>query len=202
MMLALRATSGCRQVIDEKIILNGDSTQMALGLTYSPQNPMVGDTVTFTLQTANPATTILGEFDYGDGTAAEIKRMVAKHVYRFAGNFNVQVAMVSGLGCPMDTLSARIQILERPQPVEVKIPNIITPNNDGLNDTFSPQLPPTTTYQLKIYNRWGSLVFESNSPDKLWDGKNVSAGVYYAHLKTVFVSGEKLEKKFPVTVAK
>ncbi|MBK0403348.1 gliding motility-associated C-terminal domain-containing protein [Adhaeribacter sp. BT258] len=200
--LTLRATSGCRQVTDSRMIFNGDSTQTALGLTFTPQNPMIGDTVTFTLQTANPNTVILGEFDYGDGTAAEIKRMVAKHVYRSAGTFDVEVTTASSAGCPLNTLTARVTVAEKPAPVEVKIPNIITPNNDKLNDTFKPQLPPTTTYELKIYNRWGVLIFESNSADKTWDGKNVSAGVYFAHLKTVFVSGEKLDKKFPVTVIK
>ncbi|MFC5271230.1 gliding motility-associated C-terminal domain-containing protein [Adhaeribacter terreus] len=200
--LTLRATSGCRQVTDSRMIFNGDSTQHFLGLSYLPQNPVAGDTVIFTLQTQTPAPVIFGKFYFGDGSPIVTGRLQVKHVYLTTGTFDVKVATENSLGCPLDTLTARVTVVEKPVPVEVKIPNIITPNNDKLNDTFKPQLPPTTTYELKIYNRWGVLVFESNTLEKEWDGKNVSAGVYFAHMKAVFVSGEKLEKKFPITVIK
>ena len=200
--LTLRATSGCRQVTDEMIIINGDSTQRALGLTFTPKNPIVGDTVFFTIQTANQNQQLNSKFDFGDGSPVTNEKIKAKHIYTKAGTFDVKATTTSLANCPLDTLTARITIAEKPVPVEVKIPNIITPNNDKLNDTFRPQLPPITSYELKIYNRWGVKVFESDAVEKEWDGKNVSAGVYFAHLKTVLKTGEKLDKKFPVTVIK
>ncbi|MFZ4521360.1 MAG: gliding motility-associated C-terminal domain-containing protein [Bacteroidales bacterium] len=54
------------------------------------------------------------------------------------------------------------------------LPNIFTPNGDGTNDFFIP-FPLYTSIsevQLKMYDRWGKLVFESNNPGIQWDGKD------------------------------
>jgi gliding motility-associated-like protein len=68
-----------------------------------------------------------------------------------------------------------------------RLPNVFTPNDDGKNDFFVP-FPPVTSVQqidLKIFNRWGKEVFNTNDPAIKWDGKNqstnmdCSAGVYY-----------------------
>ncbi len=58
----------------------------------------------------------------------------------------------------------------------VLAPNIFTPNGDGVNDRFVPQPlsnPRTQIIGVKIFNRWGELLFEgdNSSPDKQWDGK-------------------------------
>ncbi len=52
------------------------------------------------------------------------------------------------------------------------VPNAFTPNGDGLNDDFRPVLQcPAEVYSLKIFNRWGQMIFESNDPSKGWNGK-------------------------------
>ncbi|MBL6872770.1 MAG: gliding motility-associated C-terminal domain-containing protein [Flavobacteriales bacterium] len=52
------------------------------------------------------------------------------------------------------------------------IPNVFTPNKDGLNDYFGFQSNciPSKYYNLKIYSRWGDLLFESNDYRAKWDG--------------------------------
>ena len=51
------------------------------------------------------------------------------------------------------------------------IPNAFTPNGDGVNDFFAPILQcPFPDYNLQVFNRWGQLVFESQDPEKGWDG--------------------------------
>ncbi len=54
-----------------------------------------------------------------------------------------------------------------------ELPNVFTPNGDGQNDLFIP-LPYRyiKDIDIKIYNRWGQLIFETTNPDILWDGKN------------------------------
>jgi len=67
-----------------------------------------------------------------------------------------------------------------------KLPNIFTPNSDNINDLFHPYPYKFVDHiDLKIYNRWGNLVFETDDPDINWDGKDINTnqlvpnGVYY-----------------------
>jgi gliding motility-associated-like protein len=63
-------------------------------------------------------------------------------------------------------------------PPRLYIPNAFSPNNDGVNDVFYAQGVflqnltghPLVDYSLKIYDRWGGLVFESDDIHKGWDG--------------------------------
>jgi gliding motility-associated-like protein len=66
-----------------------------------------------------------------------------------------------------------------------KLPNTFTPNGDGHNDIFKPY--PYLFIEkinLKIFNRWGNLVFKTQNPEINWDGTSLngsklSDGVYY-----------------------
>lgn len=69
-----------------------------------------------------------------------------------------------------------------------EIPNVFTPNGDGFNDYFgvsTEQAHLLKNVTLEIYNRWGNLIFATNSSANIkWDGKTIggadcSAGVYF-----------------------
>jgi gliding motility-associated-like protein len=52
------------------------------------------------------------------------------------------------------------------------IPNAFSPNDDGRNDLFLPVgVCPTENYHLRIFSRWGALVFESKDEGQGWDGR-------------------------------
>lgn len=53
------------------------------------------------------------------------------------------------------------------------VPNSFTPNGDGQNDVFAPRGIGMVedNYTLQIYDRWGGLIFESNSLTQPWDGR-------------------------------
>lgn len=67
-----------------------------------------------------------------------------------------------------------------------ELPNVFTPNNDNLNDLFTPIKPyrDVDSINLVVYNRWGEIVFETSDPDINWNGvhqssnKILSSGVY------------------------
>ncbi|MEA3478968.1 MAG: gliding motility-associated C-terminal domain-containing protein, partial [Bacteroidota bacterium] len=61
-------------------------------------------------------------------------------------------------------------------------PNAFSPNGDGKNEIFRPKGVNISSYRMLIYDRWGSLMFESRSMDIGWDGcisgQHCPAGVY------------------------
>lgn len=63
----------------------------------------------------------------------------------------------------------------------VFIPNVFTPNNDGYNDSFYIRNLPESGTSVRILNRNGFVVYESDNynEDNLWDGGDLADGVYY-----------------------
>ncbi|HRY31782.1 MAG TPA: gliding motility-associated C-terminal domain-containing protein [Bacteroidales bacterium] len=87
--------------------------------------------------------------------------------------------------CDQDT--AFITVAYRDCYCHVDAPNVFTPNGDGFNDVFRPEVDcRISNLRLCIYNRWGQLLFESDDPACLWDGKygdkEAPAGVYFWYL--------------------
>lgn len=80
----------------------------------------------------------------------------------------------------------------------MNIPNAFTPNGDGTNDYFFPHQylsSGMTSFKISIFNRWGELVFQSNSLDgRGWDGKlndiPQPEGVYVYLIEGTFKDGQ------------
>jgi gliding motility-associated-like protein len=65
-------------------------------------------------------------------------------------------------------------------PCNIRVPNVFTPNGDGLNDFFEIEdlyLFPNSA--LKVFDRWGALVYESSNYTNNWDGKDLPGGTYF-----------------------
>ncbi len=56
--------------------------------------------------------------------------------------------------------------------IELRIPNAITPNGDGLNDVFRPIFIgwEPSRYSMHVYTKWGQLIYEGYDPGEGWDG--------------------------------
>lgn len=93
---------------------------------------------------------------------------------------NYQLTAKDGTGCTSGVTTISIVALTTPCG-EFKIPNLVTPNNDGHNDMFAISALPAGS-KLDIFNRWGDRVYESSNYDNLWAGSNGSDGVYYYDL--------------------
>jgi gliding motility-associated-like protein len=71
-----------------------------------------------------------------------------------------------------------------PPPYLITAPNTFTPNSDGVNDNFAIKVEGEATFRsVKIFNRYGRLVFTGKSLTDYWDGnyngRNLPIGVYY-----------------------
>ena len=87
---------------------------------------------------------------------------------------------------------------------KVYIPNIFTPNNDGINDHFEIFTGGgvAAIETVRIFNRWGDLVYEGRnlppnpSGTQTWDGtfngKRMAPGVFVYTVEVVFLDGRSL----------
>lgn len=89
-------------------------------------------------------------------------------------------------------------------PFSFFIPNIFTPNVDGNNDIFSPNVVNINEWECFIYNRWGQEVYKLNNGINSWDGrttggKEVPEGTYY-YVFTASIENEKISEKGFITL--
>jgi gliding motility-associated-like protein len=91
--------------------------------------------------------------------------------------FNIfKVVTTNGI----DTSESNYAICNQPEPPVVTVPNVITPNGDGWNDIFMiDYLNQYDIRKLTIFNRWGTIVYQSDDYQNDWDGGNVADGVYF-----------------------
>ena len=70
----------------------------------------------------------------------------------------------------------------------IAIPTAFTPNNDGLNDAWKPLIyndckAKIQNYLLRIFDRWGNIVFTTNNIDEAWAATNNTIGTYVYYLQ-------------------
>jgi gliding motility-associated-like protein len=108
-------------------------------------------------------------------------------------------AHVSGL--ERDPIMTNNDAVDTQQIAGLKVPNVFTPNGDGLNDTFIiPGLEQYTENEIVIINRWGNHVYEKKNYNNDWAGVGLLDGTYYYVLTAKNPSGETETYKGYVTL--
>ena len=103
---------------------------------------------------------------------------------RIAVNDNGEgTAQYGGLQPECDTTDNFAQIDGRP--CQMTVPNVITPNGDGINDAFEPQLEGEfVSMGMEIFDRWGKRVYRQEGKELLrWDATGMSDGVYFCTIE-------------------
>ena len=105
--------------------------------------------------------------------------------------------------------SDSISVTELPLNFNSLIPNVITPNGDGINDVFDFKMADLTVKVFYVYNRWGKLVYSITNKPVRWDGKQsngeIDDGTYCWTLEYVnncSKSNEIIKKKGFLTIFK
>lgn len=90
------------------------------------------------------------------------------------GRINVRQIVVNSVNC-LDTLDKILDI--RPE-VRYFLPNAFTPNGDSVNDEFKGVgvMAGAKAFNFTIWNRWGELIYQTDSPNKGWNGRKFNAG--------------------------
>ena len=107
------------------------------------------------------------------------------HEFLDSGTYLLQQFVSSNFGCS-DSTSKTVRINFR---VAIWVPNSFSPDASGFNDVFRPYGDGIGTYKLRIYNRWGEKIFESNDQGQPWRGEDALPGVYLYRLDVIDYEG-------------
>jgi gliding motility-associated-like protein len=119
-----------------------------------------------------------------------------------SGNYTITLMVEDNLGC-QDEFSLMVTVND---PVLV-VPNVVTPNGDGINDELVFSEVYFKTYSVEIFNRWGHLIYtiKDQTGMAIWDadtqnGTPVTDGVYFYRIVGEMLAGTKVDSHGFVTV--
>src|SRR5690554_27606 len=111
------------------------------------------------------------DWSFGDGETSTENNPIHTYSVEEDGEdaYEIQLIAYSELGCP-DTAYVKLPFIED---LIYYVPNTFTPDGNKYNETFKPVFSSgfdPQDYNLKIFNRWGELIFESQNAAYGWDG--------------------------------
>lgn|GEM_PF-3274879 len=127
------------------------------------------------------------------------------HTWTSSGTYLDTLIGANALGCDsVITVNLTINNCDSP----IVVPNIFTPNQDGQNDLFKPLISEKVkSIKIKIYNRWGQLIYETNQKNEGWDGHTTSGttaptGTYFYLIDVEIIkNGISIEKTYKGTLS-
>lgn len=128
--------------------------------------------VVFTASPANGGTTPIFQWQRNGSNVG-----TNSAVYTTSGSFMngevIGVTLTSNAACAQPSSSQATKVIDCPQ---IEVPNVFTPNGDGINDVFKVNLSGENlgNFYINIYDRWGILVFSSPNINYKWDGRTTS----------------------------
>ena len=110
--------------------------------------------------------------------------------YNQEGKYTINLEVLNFEGCS-DTISKSISVMNS---LVLFIPNTFTPNGDFKNDVFNVSVLNYETFELNIYNAYGTTLFSTTDPAIGWDGKykgrSVQEGTYVVTVFAVDIFGK------------
>jgi gliding motility-associated-like protein len=133
----------------------------------------------------------------------QLSRYDARYTEFFANGNDVQYLIdISDIHTCVTIDTMLIQVLKKPG---FYLPTAFTPNGDGLNDEVQPYLIGMKgLISFSVFNRWGKLIFRTNSYGKTWDGKfqgvEQTPGVYVWIVEYINSDNKKVTEKGTITL--
>lgn len=158
--------SGCMAIISKPAYLQVfDMPVVNFG--FSPSAPdFLNRKVQFSNQSLNMSSF---EWDFGDFTK-ESSNANPNHEYPDTGRYSCRLIVRNSIGCA-DTGYKLIRVKDV---FRCFFPDAISMNGDLLNDSFIVLGRGIQTYSLKIFNRWGEMVYRGSMGDKPFDGRDAN----------------------------
>lgn len=139
-------------------------------------------------------------WDFGSAAPSQTA-MNTSQTYYSPGSYTVSMVAYGTNGCN-DTLDYSFVIDDVS---DVKLVNVFTPNNDGVNDVFKPILKGIYESKVWVFDRWGVLMYNWNGINGFWDGYTTSGvecpdGVYVYVIEAKGFDGKEYKLKSNLTL--
>ena len=166
--LTVTGTNGCTAT-SAPLVINLFPSPTAAFLTSSNTISLMegGNIVSYFNQSSPDVASWYWNFGNGDTLAPDQPNPIYDYSETNGGSFTTTLTVYNSFGCS-DVTST--EIIVEPY-FTFYVPNAFTPNNDGLNDTFSGVGIGIIDYEILIFDRWGELIYEANDIQNGWDGK-------------------------------
>jgi gliding motility-associated-like protein len=197
--LTLTAPGGCTSAFSSVVQVYANPVASML---IAPLSSFIGRVVSFYDLTLPAAST--WNWNFGDATGVSAVQNPT-YTYSDTGTFIVTLVVTTANGCTDSTWST---ILIRDSEYQLWVPNIFTPNGDGINDIFYVQGIGVSKFELVIYDRWGLEVYYSNNWLEGWNGKmkgsgkELTNGVYVYTIKAWDVDNKVNHYVGKITIAR
>jgi len=143
-----------------------------------PDSSCLNTELSFSIDSLVPSLNATWNLQLEDVVDTTFNELSFNYLPPTAGNYTLTLKV--RVGCLTDTITNEVvvQVCDSiPVPCELVVPNVFSPNEDQINDFFLEQpVCQFSAYQLSIFNRWGSQVFQSDSPKIGWNGKLNNSG--------------------------
>ena len=163
---------------------------------HAPTIPESNKPVRFTNKSTNAD---FYTWNFGDGSLRS-SEVSPSHLFRKTGTFLVCLKATSNEGCADSVCKS----VEADIHTAIDIPTGFSPNGDGSNDILFVRGGGIEIMNLRIFNRWGEKVFESNSLEVGWDGtfkgKPQEIDAYAYVVTATFIDGTTAIKKGNITL--
>ncbi|MGB0425066.1 MAG: gliding motility-associated C-terminal domain-containing protein, partial [Flavobacteriales bacterium] len=146
---------------------------------------------------------ISGLWDFGNEEIAAYDSANNPSIsYDAPGEYNISL-YIENEGACADSASISICIED---PAKLFVPDIFSPNGDGLNDLLFVRGRGLAELNFQIFDRWGDQIFTSNNVDFGWDGRfrgsKMPTGVYVYMLRAKLSDGTILEQNGDITLVR
>lgn len=123
------------------------------------------------------------------------------HTYTAGGSYSLSLVAYNIDGCS-DTSSYSFYISDSSG---VTLPNVFSPNSDGVNDIFKPIARGLSSLKVDIFSRWGNYIYGWDTTEGFWDGYTVSgepcvSGVYFYIVEATGFDGKTYKLKSYLTL--
>ncbi len=138
---------------------------------------------------------------FGDGDSLVTSSISPiTHKYKI-GEFDATLCVYNEINCVSCYQYGKLMVVDD---FAVWIPNVFTPNGDGLNDKFEYVLRGIKSIEIEIYDRWGTSIYFADNMTTFWDGnkngKPCPEGVYTYVIKMVRNNGKSIKRFGTITL--